>query len=222
MNIALQCKWIFRLESGEDSMCMNLLRKKYLRGLGFCQSKSAGTSQFWQGLHSVKNWYEKGKGHIVGCGKQTRFWRDVWLGECPLQVSYPRLFSICHDQEISVHTAAELEWNLSYRRSFGTLEMEEWRDLMVRLDNVTLSEIEDKVTWKLEKTGRYTTRSMYRYITFAGVIDVRMMELWNSKVPLKVQIFLWMAWHGRIQTVQQLKKRNWDKADVCEFCGKEE
>lgn len=39
MNTALLCKWIFRLESGEDSMCMRLLRKKYLRNLGFCQSK---------------------------------------------------------------------------------------------------------------------------------------------------------------------------------------
>lgn len=102
MNTALLCKWIFRLESGEDSMCMRLLRKKYLGNLSFCQSQSAGASQFWQGLHSVKNWYEKGKGHIVGCGKQTRFWKHVWLDECPLKVSYSRLFNICHDQEISV------------------------------------------------------------------------------------------------------------------------
>jgi len=47
MNTTLLCNWIFILESGENSMCMNLLRRKYLRGLGFCQSKSAGSSQFW-------------------------------------------------------------------------------------------------------------------------------------------------------------------------------
>jgi hypothetical protein len=48
-----------------------------------------------------------------------------------------------------------------------------------------------------------------------------MMEIWNTNVPLKVQIFLWMAWHDRIQTVQQLR-RNWDGAQGCKFCGKEE
>lgn len=31
-----------------------------------------------------------------------------------------------------------------------------------------------------------------------------------------------MAWHDRIQTTQQLKKRNWDKEDVCKFCDVEE
>lgn len=187
MNIALMCKWIFRLESGEDSLCMRLLRRKYLRGLGFCQSKSSGASQFWQGLHSVKQWYEKGKGHI-GNGEQTRFWKDVWLDECPLKVSYPNLFKICHDQDISVLTAGELNWNLSYRRCFGVSEMEEWRELMAKLGRINLTALEDKVIWKLEKSGKFSTRSMYRYITFAGVVDVRMMEIWNSKIPLKVQI----------------------------------
>lgn len=73
MNTVLLCKWIFRLESGEESMCMNLLRRKYLRGAGFCQNKGAGSSQFLQGLHAIKKWYEKAKGHIVRSGKQTIF-----------------------------------------------------------------------------------------------------------------------------------------------------
>jgi hypothetical protein len=44
MNIALLCKWIFRLESGKDSLCMNLLTRKYLKGKGFSQSRKAGSS----------------------------------------------------------------------------------------------------------------------------------------------------------------------------------
>jgi hypothetical protein len=51
---------------------------------------------------------------------------------------------------------------------------------------------------------------------------VQMMEIWKAKIPLKVQIFLWMAWHDRIQTVQQMRKKNWDKAQVCMFCEQEE
>ena len=38
MKTSLLCKWIHRFESGEDSLCMNLLRRKYIRGRGFCQS----------------------------------------------------------------------------------------------------------------------------------------------------------------------------------------
>jgi hypothetical protein len=60
---------------------------------------------------------------------------------------------------------------------------------------------------------------MYRLITFGGVIDLRIVEIWDAKIPLKVQIFLWVAWHDRIQTAQQLRGRNWDGS---KFCGKEE
>jgi len=187
---------------------MNLLRRKYLKGRGFCQSKKAGSSQFWQGLHDVKEWYERGKVHIVGNGQQTRFWKDVWLGECSLKVQCPKLFKICHDQDISVQAAAAGNWGMSYRRCFGEVEMEEWGELMAKLETINLTIADDRVCWKLENSGKYSTRSMYRFITYAGVTDVQMMEIWKAKIPLKVQIFLWMAWHDRIQTVQQLRKGN--------------
>jgi hypothetical protein len=145
MNTALLCKWIFRLESGEDSLCMNLLRRKYLKGGGFCQSKSAGSSQFWQGLHSVKEWYERGKAHAVGSGRQTRFWKDTWLGECSLRVYYPNLNRICHDQDISVQAAKACDWCLSYRRCFGEPEMQEWRDMMTQLKQARMTKDNDKV-----------------------------------------------------------------------------
>jgi len=119
MNFALLCKWIYRIESGENSLCINLLRRKYLRGKGFCQSSSRGSSQFWQGLHSVKEWYERGKGYVVSGGKETRFWKDVWLGECPLKIYFPNLFRICHDQDVSVEEASRRQWRLDYRRNFG-------------------------------------------------------------------------------------------------------
>jgi hypothetical protein len=121
-----------------------------------------------------------------------------------------------------VSSAGELSWSLSYRRKFGEVEMEEWKVLMSLLENVRLDDSRDMVCWKLERSGKFSTRSMYRFITFAGVIDVEMMEIWSAKIPLKVKIFLWMAWHDRIQTVQQLRRRNWDGACSCKFCDAEE
>lgn len=97
MNTALLCKWIYRLENGGEGLGLDILRKKYLKGKGFCQSKCRGASQFWQGLHEVKEWYEKGKAHIVKGGEQTRRWEDVWMGEVPLKIMFPKLFKICHD-----------------------------------------------------------------------------------------------------------------------------
>lgn len=92
----------------------------------------------------------------------------------------------------------------------------------IQLSGINLNDEDDKVVSKLENSGKFTTRSMYRYITFSGMVVVRMMEIWKSKVPLKVQIFLWMTWHDRIQTAQQLRKRNWNGSKVSKYCGKEE
>ena len=36
-----------------------------------------------------------------------------------------------------------------------------------------------------------------------------LIDIWNCRVPLKIQIFLWMVYHDRIQSVVQLKKRRW-------------
>jgi hypothetical protein len=38
----------------------------------------------------------------VGRGDQTKFWRDVWLGEVPLKVFYPDLYEICRDLDALV------------------------------------------------------------------------------------------------------------------------
>jgi hypothetical protein len=49
----------------------------------------------------------------------------------------------------------------------------------------------------------------YWHLCFGGVISNRMKEVWDAKLPLKVKIFLWQMVHGKLQTAEQLKKREW-------------
>lgn len=39
---------------------------------------------------------EKGKGNVVAGGRQTHFWKYVWMDECALKISFPNLYRICH------------------------------------------------------------------------------------------------------------------------------
>jgi hypothetical protein len=53
---------------------------------------------------------------------------------------------------------------LSFRRPlFGELR-EEWEQLVEVLSEVTLTEGPDEVRWALEKSGKYTMRSLYKRI----------------------------------------------------------
>ncbi|KAL6607011.1 hypothetical protein ACP70R_042664 [Stipagrostis hirtigluma subsp. patula] len=189
-------------------------------GKGFLQSRSDTGSQFWKGLHSVKDHYEKGLEFRVRNGKKTRFWEDVWLNKCPLRVSFPKLFAICNQQLASVDDLWSLDgWKFSFRRAFGPAKVAEWNIFLNLLGEVELVEEDDEVIWALNKSGKYSTKSLYNLLTFHGVIDVRRKEPWQAKIPLKIKNFIWLLSHDRIQAAEQLVKKNWKGSVECKVCG---
>ena len=46
--------------------------------------------------------------------------------------------------------------------------------------------------------------------------------IWNSCVPLKVCVFTWEVWWGKVLTADQLKKRGFQLASRCPLCQKDE
>jgi hypothetical protein len=68
----------------------------------------------------------------------VRFWLDVWLGQCPLSVVYNNIFQICNEQNSTVYEVffRNNEINLTFKRSFGTVEMEEWNQLLDHINDV--------------------------------------------------------------------------------------
>ena len=102
----------------------------------------------------------------VNNGKNTRFWKDVWIGGCPLKSRIPHIFEICNQQEASIfEVLANNELFLTFRRTFGQLEVEEWLDLLREVENVNLNEEVDTVNWALKKSGNFTATSFYRFLS---------------------------------------------------------
>jgi len=48
------------------------------------------------------------------------------------------------------------------------------------LENFKLYGMEDEYMWVLEKFERHSTRSLYRKLTFRGVVNKRMSKLWKK------------------------------------------
>ena len=56
MNAVLLTKWIWRIQVNDpEDFCIQLLRRKYLNNKVFYNSNVKGGSQFWAGLHEVKD-----------------------------------------------------------------------------------------------------------------------------------------------------------------------
>ncbi|KAG2568260.1 hypothetical protein PVAP13_7NG306448, partial [Panicum virgatum] len=120
-NECILSKWIFKLERGDRSICLDLLRKKYL------------------GMHEAKGTWRRCIKHVVNNGEKTRFLNYVWCGECPLRISYHKLYNISHQQSWSVHQVLGTgEVYLTFRRYYGELEEIEWDELTDQLDGIIL------------------------------------------------------------------------------------
>jgi hypothetical protein len=86
-----------------------------------------------------------------------------------------------------------------------------WLNLVARVANTRISNMEDKYIWGLHQNGVFSIKSMY----LALVLDNRVrldMTIWKLKLPLKIKIL----------TNDNLIKRNWRGWKRCVFCTQEE
>lgn len=104
---------------------------------------------------------------------KTSFWEDIWLGDIPLRLKYPTLYEYCGNKKATVtdfHVGSD--WVISFTRSFNESNLESWECLLAELQQITLDDTggSDRVSWGLEKSASFTTRSLYRFITHGGVV----------------------------------------------------
>ena len=86
---------------------------------------------------------------IVGNGTTTRFWEDTWLGETPLALQYPSLYSIVQRCDAFVATILQsIPLNIQFRRTLVGNRWEAWLHLVSRLMEVQLSHQPDQLRWK--------------------------------------------------------------------------
>lgn len=168
----------------------------------------------------TSTYFQYGASYKLGDGGSIFFWHDIWICNCPLKIKYALLFNICSDQDITVAGCLlNGVWHINFDRSFGEEEAGLWRDLKKDLDGVLLNGERDQVSWCLEKKGHFTVKSLYNHLVFGGVVNMKLKQLWSSRIPLKVKNFMWLTHHNRLQTADQLICRNWKGNDNCILCG---
>jgi hypothetical protein len=57
---------------------------------------------------------------------------------------------------------------------------------------------------------------------FPGMHNIWMQGVWKAKLPLKIKIFLWQVCDNKVQSAEQLRKRNWPGDLDCKMCGRPE
>lgn len=69
------------------------------------------------------------------------------------------------------------------------------------VNTLTLSNVGDYVYWGLNKSAKYTTKAMYKWLEGPNA-GCSFKWVWSGKMCLKNQIFLWQMFQNAILTRQ--------------------
>ena len=161
------------------------------------KGKSITPSCSWKAIAQVSQEFSKFTRFVVGDGERIRFWEDLWWGDQPLGVQYPRLFRVVIDKNIPISSilgsTRPFFWNFNFRRNLFDSEIEDLGGLVRFLDRLYLSlSVSDMRSWSLSPSGLFTVKSFFLSLSqFSGFPLVFPTKfVWNSQVPFKVKSFV--------------------------------
>ncbi|RVW39059.1 Transposon TX1 uncharacterized 149 kDa protein [Vitis vinifera] len=142
----------------------------------------------WKAIAQVFQDFSKFTRFMVGDGERIRFWEDLWWGDQPLGVRYPRLLRVVTNKNIPISSILEstrpFSWNFNFCRNISDSEIEDLESLLRSLDHLHLSpSVPDKRSWSLSPSGLFTVKYFFLALSqFSGLPSIFPTKLvWNSQ-----------------------------------------
>jgi hypothetical protein len=136
-------------------------------------------SNWWKSIVAIdkvvpdRNWFVKSFARKVGDGYSTFFWTIKWIGETPLALAFPRLFSLSNEKESMVGDLLSSEgerrsWLLTWRKRLFQWEEENLAHLVNLLEMAIFSSDEDGWSWLPDSDGVFSVNSAYKLLMKFG------------------------------------------------------
>ena len=220
-NMSLLASWEKRYFMDSDKNWVRLIDHKYrTNNPNLLWSRQGVGSPFWKGV----TWAFEGIRPFfrwnLGNGNKVSFWDDTWVGDSSLKTQFWEVYEICQQQ----HCVVSQVWDgfnlkLTFNRCVEAVFMERWHDLIRVISNMTISNEVDHPVWVLESSGIYSVQSFYNMINWGGVSTPMWNFFWKIVVPHRYLVFLWLAFHNKILTRDNLLKRGWKGDKNIPFVG---
>jgi hypothetical protein len=92
-----------------------------------------------------------------------------------------------------------LPLNISFRRSLVAEILNSWNHLVLRLAYIHLREWADIFRWSFKYDGQFPVNSMYQVLLDLEIVPHNS-YLCKIKLPLKINVFLWLLYREAILT----------------------
>lgn len=166
---------------------------------------------------------------MVGNGERVRIWGDPWMSTPP---SY-QVISL-RKEGCTIDHVAELidqpfgQWKEDLVREW-LLPFEAKEVLSMPLSSIPF---DDTYVWSYDKSGEYTVKSGYNFITFyKGAMEGECgpsegsklwKKVWGLIVPPKVRVFVWRLCSNALPTAKGLHRRIENISPLCHRCERED
>ncbi|GKB13205.1 RNA-directed DNA polymerase, eukaryota [Tanacetum coccineum] len=130
----------------------------------------------------------------VGNGLNTRFWLDSWKGGTSFRETFPRLFALEMNHQISMKDKLAAALDSSFCRPVrGGLEKDQLTGLAAILDTVSLSPSLDRWVCSLSSDGDFYVKDARTNIDDMFLPSHNDSTRWVKGVYVKINIFTWRA-----------------------------
>ncbi len=225
MNAALLAKWWWKLLAEQKNLWRPIIlghyysrRKPLKEGASF-----RPVSFWWRNVLTTREVFKCGVYYSIGDGLKADWWNDIWCGHAPLRTAYPLIFDKVRTKTCRVRDCwGSRGWKWRKILAGFVPDSQAERDLreniVADVNAIPLSDDKDEVRWRWDNSGRFSVRSLYKFLQDGGVPERRWSQLWSISTPLKVKIFVWLVLKGRVLTADNLFKRGWNGEGRCALC----
>jgi hypothetical protein len=213
-NMALLAKQVWRILIDPNTLSARILKAVYFPNNDLMQAElGSRPSQIWRALVEGRDALKIGLIKRIGDGTSTRIWLDNWLPRNTRMLPIVALKSQppTRVSELIDHTSSTWK-NAVLDQHFLPADIE-----VIKSIPLSTAPQEDFWAWQFEKTGMFSVRTAYRALVHTKKVREDWLEgrqssssstseqnlwsnMWKTKVPSKIRVFLWRLSHQSIPT----------------------
>nr|GEX78914.1 RNA-directed DNA polymerase, eukaryota, reverse transcriptase zinc-binding domain protein [Tanacetum cinerariifolium] len=147
--------------------------------------------------------------HIrVGNGLCTQFWNEVWIGDTPLRVLFPRVYALEINKDCTVADKLQYSVTSSLRRTVRGGVKDFQLDLLQKtIETMILSNMEDRWVWDMNGEGVFRVKDVRTLLDECFLPKAPTATRWVKYVPIKINVFAWKVFLDRLPTRSNLQHR---------------
>ncbi|CAI0409373.1 unnamed protein product [Linum tenue] len=209
LNLAYIMKLCWNFITDNNTLWIRILQDKYIKtnSDGTISMRHQRVSRLWKGMLEAFPLVKQGTIWDIRDGESVKFWLDSWVADGVVLKDYVMDQDPSMDWDISVADMADDSGIDPPRRDAG----------------------EDLTTWGMEADGKFRIKSAYTVAAdWLGKEDnvpdqvqarPKWKQIWKWDGPHRIRHFLWLAFHNRLLTNCERKRRKFCHQDSCDTCN---